>query len=369
MPASPLGVYIHIPFCRQKCRYCDFYSLPCSDLPGDGCVPEEYIQALLTRLAGYQARPDWRRPATVYFGGGTPSLLRPEQAARLLRALDPLPAAEVTLEANPGTVDEKTLAAFRAAGVNRLSLGVQSASDDSLRRLGRLHTAADSRAALRAATAVGFDNISGDVMLALPNYTQKELRDTLDLLAGGGVSHISCYLLKLEAGTPFGRRPPDGLPDEDAAADFYLQCVEECARRGFAQYEISNFALPGRESRHNLCYWDCQDYLGLGPAAHSCLGGRRFFYPPDLQGFLAGAAPVADGGCTAQDYILLRLRLAAGLDLQELQKRFGGALSARQLAFWDSCVRGGLAKKQGAVLSLTPQGMLVQNSILARLLE
>lgn len=361
--AGPLGVYIHIPFCRQKCRYCDFYSRPGSD-----GVPQAYIEALLAALDAYRQTPDWRRPATVYFGGGTPSLLTAAQLQCLLAALDPLPGAEVTLEVNPGTVDAATLAAFRAAGADRLSLGVQTASDDSLRRLGRLHTAADNRRALRDAAAAGFANVSGDVMLALPGYTAAELEATLDLLAEGGASHISCYLLKLEPGTPFGRQPPPDLPDEDAAADFYLACVEGCARRGYAQYEISNFARPGFASRHNLCYWRCQDYLGLGPAAHSCLRDRRFFYPPDLDAFLRGGPPVPDGSCTAADHIMLRLRLTEGLDLQALQRQQGVTLTPAQLAFWDSCVQNGLARRQGSRLSLTPRGMLVQNSILCHLI-
>lgn len=352
------GLYFHIPYCFQKCRYCNFYSLGRSR-----SVPDEYVDALLRELRRFSPG----RPATVYFGGGTPSLLTPAQADRLLRAADPLPGAEVTLEANPGTVDAKKLRAFRAAGINRLSLGIQTARDDSLRRLGRIHTAEDSRKTLFDAHEAGFDNISGDVMLALPFYSVAELTETLDLLCEGGVSHISCYLLKLEPGTPFGRHPPDGLPTEDEAADFYLACAAECAQRGFAQYEISNFSLPGRESRHNLIYWNCGDYLGLGPAAHSCLDGRRFFYPPDAGSFIAGTPVQPEGNCTAEDFLMLQLRLAKGLSLTELG-RWGRVLSPAQLGFLHRCEREGLAVLTDDRVCLTPRGMLVQNSILCELL-
>ena len=359
----PPGVYIHIPFCFQKCNYCDFYSLGCSR-----SVPQEYVGALLREIAQWKRHKSWRRPATVYFGGGTPSLLSPAQLESLLAAVEPLSGAEITLEANPGTADADRLRAFRAAGANRLSVGVQTAYDASLARLGRIHTATDSRTMLQNAAAAGFDNVSGDVMLALPEYSPEELRATLDLLCEGGVKHISSYLLKIEPGTPFGKCPPPALPDEDAAADFYLACAEACAVRGYAQYEISNFAQPGYESRHNLCYWECGDYIGIGPAAHSCLDGQRFYYPADTQAFLAGTKPVPDGECTAEDFILLQLRLAKGLSLTELREKWGAAFSAAQLAFLRQCAKNGLAELEEDRIRLTPRGLLVQNSILCQLI-
>ena len=221
------GLYIHIPYCRSKCRYCDFYSTPCPD-----GVPEAYIDALcreMDRFSPCGSTP--LRPDTLYFGGGTPSLLTPAQAARLIRAAGPAPGAEITLEANPETVTPERLAAFRRAGVNRLSLGIQTARDDSLARLGRRHTAAQSRRALGMAVQAGFTDISGDLMLALPAYTMAELDETIALLAESGCTHISGYLLKIEPNTVFGKRPPEALPDDDAAADFYLAAVEKLAAR------------------------------------------------------------------------------------------------------------------------------------------
>lgn len=358
------GLYIHIPYCRSKCRYCDFYSTPCPD-----GVPEAYIDALcreMDRFSPCGSTP--LRPDTLYFGGGTPSLLTPAQAARLIRAAGPVPGAEITLEANPETVTPERLAAFRRAGVNRLSLGIQTARDDSLARLGRRHTAAQSRRALGMAVQAGFTDISGDLMLALPAYTMAELDETTALLAESGCTHISGYLLKIEPNTVFGKRPPEALPDDDAAADFYLAAVEKLAALGYAQYEISNFARPGFESRHNRIYWDCGDYLGLGPAAHSCMGGKRFATPAGTAAFLAAPAVYEpQGECTAEDYIMLQLRLSRGLSLSALRARYGVSFSSEKLRFLQTLAEHGLAVFDGSVLRLTPRGMLVQNSILCEL--
>ena len=201
-----LGLYLHIPYCFSKCRYCDFYSRP-----GERGVPDAYVDALLREL--HRFAPDAPlRPDTLYFGGGTPSLLTPAQAERLIRAADPVPGAEITLEANPETVTEESLRGFRAAGVNRISFGVQSARDTQLRTLGRPHNAKQARAAFAAARRAGFENISGDIMLALPHYTQAEFDETLELIEKGGATHISAYLLKIEPDSAFGKHPPEGLP-------------------------------------------------------------------------------------------------------------------------------------------------------------
>ena len=233
---------------------------------------------LLQALAGFSAALPGP-PDTVYFGGGTPSLLTPAQVERLLAAAAPRSGAEVTLEANPETVTPEQLRGYRAAGINRLSIGVQSARDSQLRTLGRPHTARQAAAAFEMARQAGFANLSGDIMLALPHYSRAEFDETLALIQAGGANHISAYLLKIEPGSAFGRRPPEGLPDADEAAGFYLYAVEQLAAAGYHQYEISSFARPGFEGRHNRIYWDCGDYLGIGPAAHSCLAGKRFYYP------------------------------------------------------------------------------------------
>lgn len=364
------GLYLHIPYCRAKCRYCDFYSR-------GGCesVPDAYLDALLRAwrqfaFAAASVRPfALPRPDTLYFGGGTPGLLTPAQTERLIKAVNPLPEAEVTLEANPDGLTPARLAGWRKAGVNRLSLGVQTARDESLARLGRRHTAAQSRAALAMARAAGFKNISGDIMLALPGYTNAEFDETLALLAEGGAAHISAYLLKLEPGTAFAARPPAGLPGEDASADFYLYAAGQLQKAGYVQYEISNFARPGCEGRHNLVYWNCGDYLGLGPAAHSCMGGRRCYWPADTAAFIEGRSqPAPDGGCTAGDYIMLQLRLCAGLDLKALKNKYNTEFTSTQIQFVKKCCEAGYARFDGRILALTPRGMLIQNSILCELL-
>ena len=250
-----LGLYLHIPYCFSKCRYCDFYSHP-----GERGVPGQYMDALLRELHRFAPEAPLH-PDTIYFGGGTPSLLTPAQAARLIGQQTPCPVLR-SLEANPETVTEQTLCGFREAGVNRISFGVQSARDSQLRTLGR-PTAKQARAAFAAARRAGFENISGDIMLALPHYTQAEFDETLELIAEGGATHISAYLLKIEPDSAFGRHPPEGLPTSDEAADFYLYAVEHLEHHGYRQYEISNFAKPGYEGRHNLIYWDCGDYLAL----------------------------------------------------------------------------------------------------------
>ena len=358
-----LGLYLHIPYCFSKCRYCDFYSAP-----GQRGVPRAYVDALLRELSRFA--PDAPlRPDTLYFGGGTPSLLDPADAARLIAAAQPLPGAEITLEANPETVTEDSLRAFREAGVNRISFGVQSARDSQLQTLGRPHTEKQARAAFAAARRAGFENLSGDIMLALPHYTQAEFDETLELIEDGGAAHISAYLLKIEPDSAFGRTPPESLPTSDEAADFYLYAVEQLEHHGYRQYEISNFAHPGYEGKHNLIYWDCGDYLGLGPAAHSCMGGRRFYYPPDTAAFLNdAAAPVMDGSCGAEDYLILQLRLRKGLSLDAYKRLYGKEFSTAQLAFVQNCVRAGYASFDGHTLALTPAGLIVQNSILAQLL-
>ena len=363
MTVLPFGLYFHIPYCFSRCRYCDFYAAGASR-----AVPDAYVDALLQALAGFSAALPGP-PDTVYFGGGTPSLLTPAQVERLLAAAAPRPGAEVTLEANPETVTPEQLRGYRAAGVNRLSIGVQSARDSQLRTLGRPHTAHQAAAAFEMARQAGFANLSGDIMLALPHYSRAEFDETLALIQAGGATHISAYLLKIEPGSAFGRRPPEGLPDADEAAGFYLYAVEQLAAAGYHQYEISSFARPGFEGRHNRIYWDCGDYLGIGPAAHSCLAGKRFYYPADTAAFIAGTSrPAPDGDCGAEDYLILQLRLSAGLDLAEYRRRGGPAFTPHQRAFLAHCQQAGYLTLTPDRLTLTPLGMIVQNAILEELI-
>ena len=223
--------------------------------------------------------------------------------------------------------------------------------------------------ALEWARAAEFSQICGDIMLALPYYSNGEFDRTMELLVRGGCTHISAYLLKIEPGTAFWQYPPDGLPDADAAAEFYLYAVKRLEEAGYRQYEISNFALPGCEGRHNLLYWNCRDYLGIGPAAHSCMDGVRRFWPNDTAGFIAGTVQEQDEGiCDAEDFLIMQLRLRSGLDTDEYAARYGIRFTEEQQDFLRQCVRHGYAEWDEHRLRLTPAGMIVQNAILEELI-
>ena len=367
-----LGLYLHIPYCFSKCRYCDFYSAP-----GQRGVPRAYVDALLRELSRFA--PDAPlRPDTLYFGGGTPSLLAPADAARLIDAAQPLPGAEITLEANPETVTEASLRAFRAAGVNRISFGVQSARDSQLKTLGRPHTAKQARAAFAAARRAGFENISGDIMLALPHYTQAEFDETLELIEEGGATHISAYLLKIEPDSAFGRTPPEGLPTSDEAADFYLYAVEQLEHHGYLQYEISNFAIKDFESRHNMRYWTLGEYLGFGAGAHSCMGGARFSYVKDADRYIIGVmrdlnivdeyeriTPVE----RASEYVMLGMRTAHGIDGEEYTRLYRSDFTPLQRTLEEFEKKGWACKNGEDRWRFTSSGFLLSNLLIGALLE
>lgn len=363
------GIYIHIPFCVSKCGYCDFYSFG-----GSAAQYEEYTSALLKSIHFFEERFS-READTLYFGGGTPSLLGGERIARIIEAVDksfPLSGdAEITLEANPADDLRETLRLAAAAGVNRLSLGVQSADAAELRILGRRHTNADVIRTVADARAVGIDNISLDLMLAIPNQSKESLAATLDFMYSLAPSHISSYLLKLEEGTPFHKNAASlSLPDEDKAAELYLSAVENLAAHGYGQYEISNFAKDGAYSHHNMKYWTLCEYLGIGAAAHSFMDGKRFYFGRDAAGFINGAPPTEDGpGGGAEEYVMLRLRLCEGLDESELASRFGILPGDRYFSLCERLAASGHLKRNGARISMTPKGFLLNSYITGGILD
>lgn len=357
------GLYLHVPFCVRKCPYCNFYSVSATEEQ-----LAAYTQAVCRNLAH-----DWvAEPVfidTVYFGGGTPSLLSPGQIETILSAASDafsLTAdAEITLEANPATCTKEQLQALQAAGVNRLSLGVQSLAAEQLRRLGRLHSAQEAIQTVQDAVAAGFRNISCDVMLALPGQTQEQLAQTLQNLTALPIQHISAYLLKVEPGTPFAEaQVQQQCPTEDAAADLYLYTVQTLAQRGFLQYEISNFAKPGFASRHNTKYWKCVPYLGIGPSAHSYWQGKRFYVPSSVSDFLTQPVQtlvlVDETPGSRSEQIMLRMRLTEGVPR--------AWLADKQLWVQSLCRAGLLRETENDHIAMTPAGFLVSNAILAKLL-
>ena len=356
-----LGIYIHVPFCGKKCSYCDFYSVDYTRQ-----TAEDYVSAVLRNIRYYSDKQ--RTVSTVYFGGGTPSLLAPEQLGSILGdigncfALDT--QAEITLEANPCTLNEEKLYELRKTGINRLSIGVQSMIDSELKILGRVHSAERAEGAVLDAAKAGFDNISCDLMIALPNQETESLRYSIERLTALPVQHISAYILKTEEGTPFDCDDIKlRLPDEDSTAGLYCEMVRSLEERGFMQYEVSNFAVKGFESRHNCRYWKCEDYLGIGPAAHSCYNGKRFAVERDITGFIRDdvqSVTVTDESpCGYEEFAMLRLRLKEGLcfnDVPEHRAEIDEKLPP--------LIHEGYVRTDGERVWLTSKGFLMSNSVI-----
>ncbi len=371
-------LYIHVPFCVQKCHYCAFVSA--SPMMGELA---EYPELLLQEL---QLHPPARGPlASIYFGGGTPSLLQPEQIAWLLAGIATLVGiqadAEITLEANPGTVTQESLRAFRAAGINRISLGIQSFDDRHLAQLGRVHTTEKARQAFLNARSAGFDTISIDLIHALPGQSLDQWRAELLQAINLSPEHISIYGLTVEEGTPFARTYPADSPllaDEDRGADMFELADELLTAAGFDHYEIANYARSGSRSRHNCGYWQRDGYLGLGVAAHTFFRDRygvRFSNPDSLEEYRSmvasgvlvrrGEQRLAENDAMAE-YMYLGLRLAKGINPDCFAREFGRSLESVYGAAIEELSRFGLLTVNGQTLSLTLRGMLLSNQVFAR---
>ncbi|MBQ9680007.1 MAG: radical SAM family heme chaperone HemW [Ruminococcus sp.] len=365
---NPIGLYLHIPFCDGKCAYCNFFSRR-----ADNDRLNEYTERLIACIADWGRKID-RTVDTVYFGGGTPSLLGHDRLIAVLegvyRSFTVSAHAEITVEVNPSSTDDLDFAALRQAGFNRLSIGLQSANDNELEILGRRHSVDDARRTVRRAQAAGFDNISLDVMLAIPEQTVNSLDKTLEFCASCHVQHISAYILKVEEGTKFYQLK-DKLPlfTDDEQAAFYEHTVEKLSKLGYPQYEISNFAQKGCESRHNLHYWHDDEYLGLGPSAHSFLDGKRFYYDSDFQCFYDGHICDESDGGDSDEYIMLALRLTEGLRFAEYERRFHQPVSDRLIKSARNLQSQGLCEVSDTSVSLTVKGFLVSNAVIAYLLE
>jgi len=376
--ADQLGIYIHIPFCRSKCDYCDFYSLS-----GREADMDKYQKALLAHIRETSPHAKGMEVDTIYFGGGTPSYYGAPRLRALLTALRKQfrvrKDAEITVEANPDSVDFRSLKRLRRAGFNRISLGVQSTCDAHLHNLNRPHNFLQARNAVDAARKAGFDNLSVDLIYGLPGQDMADWQNTLDQTLALNPNHLSCYGLKVEDGTPLSLRVADGLslPDDDLQADMYLYTVDRLTQAGYQQYEISNFAQPGMESRHNLRYWLTRPYIGFGPGAHSDFGGRRYSFIRDLDGYISGVL----GGKTVIDssdlipnrerggeYLMLRLRTTRGIEEWEYRRTYFMNFAPLEELF-RSYERLGFAMQEEGRWRLTAKGFLLSNQLIGMLME
>ena len=372
-PDAPrLGIYIHIPFCVRKCDYCDFYSVPGRDGRMD-----EYLHALEVHIAESAPQAEIYTVNTIYFGGGTPTFFGAERLARLLQLVrkqfNVSKDCEITVECNPDSADQDTLLTLKKAGVNRLSMGVQSAQDKELEEIGRVHSFAQATRAFQRARDAGFDNISLDLIYGLPDQTMESWKESVEALLKLNPEHLSCYGLKLEQGTPlYERREQEQMADDDTQADMYLWMVERLKNAGYGQYEISNFARPGRQSRHNLKYWMGEEYIGFGPSAHSYFGQQRYSFVRDLDAYVKGVlynGKILDESTRinrremGKEYLMLRMRTIWGVEENEYRERFYLNFRPLEDRFreyesygWAECTEGRW--------HFTPSGFLLSNPLI-----
>ncbi|MBR4858343.1 MAG: radical SAM family heme chaperone HemW [Clostridia bacterium] len=361
---KPMGLYIHIPFCNGKCPYCDFYSVtPQCD------TVEKYVNALCREIDKADGIYD-----TVYFGGGTPSLIGADNIAKIMSHILRTENCEVTLECNPsdtGAINSDfDFNKAAQSGINRISMGLQSALNSERAMLGRRGGCEDVERAVSRARNAGIDNISLDLMLGIPGQTAESLKESIRFCKEMKAKHISAYILKIEEGTPFyAKKDILCLPDEDETCDLYLTADKELEKAGYRQYEISNFSYEGFESRHNLKYWRCEEYLGIGASAHSFADGKRFCYERNIDDFINGIPPRNDGeGGEEEEYIMLALRLTEGLIFENFKNRFSHSVPESIIIKANGLKKYGLVNVDEKSISLTVKGFLVSNSVITALL-
>ena len=371
-----LGIYIHIPFCASRCSYCDFYSVS-----GRDNLMDKYLKALLRHIeeSAMQMAPYYID--TVYFGGGTPSYFGAERICEVFNALKThgkvLKSAEVTVELNPDSVTADGLKLMRDEGVNRLSIGLQSTNDDILRLIGRRHSFKQAESAIRLAQSEGFDNISLDLIYGLPTQTRSDWADTLSKTVALRPQHLSCYGLKIEEGTPICAYRGGDIPTDDDQADMYLYMAETLADYGYPQYEISNFSIPGFRSKHNLKYWDLDDYMGFGPGAHSSVGDIRYSYVRNIDAYISGV----NGNDNivdeyervsrldrASEYLMLGMRTMRGISQAEYTTIYRSDFSKIEYLL-DEYEKKGWTERGKERWRFTSSGFLLSNILIGTLLE
>lgn len=364
------GLYLHFPFCEKKCFYCDFYSL------ADTSLKEKYIDALIREISKF----DGVKIDTVFFGGGTPSLLSESELEKIMtaiyRSFKVETNPEITLEANPMSLKETTkLHAFNSLGINRLSIGVQSFSDSELKTLGRTHTSKEAIDTVITAQKAGFDNISLDLMFLLPSQSEESFKKSLDTALTLPVSHLSVYALSIEENTVFGKKREKGvdlnLSENDL--EMYLLACEVLEENGFEHYEISNFAKGGKRSRHNMKYWQSEEYIGIGASAHSYFEGERYAFPASVKDFIKKPEREEVYKNTAKDraeeFIMLSLRLSDGLDLKRLEEEYKITLADEFYTLLDALEKNELLKQKNNRVILTDKGFFVSNSIIVEIMD
>ena len=374
----PLGIYIHVPFCKSKCQYCDFYSVTSKK----DCNFDGYLSAICAHIKETGPQTPNHIVDTIYFGGGTPSFLGAEGLSIILSAVrknfDVSPTAEITFEANPDSITDRLLRRLRAEGFNRVSLGIQCDSDDILKKLGRPHTYEEAVQAVKKIRKHRFRNISVDLMYGLPSQRLQDWEKTLRNVLRLKPEHISCYGLKVEEGTPlYECRDFYNMADDDTQADMYLKAVDVLKEHGYRQYEISNFCRKGQISRHNMKYWTGGEYLGFGPDASSDFGGTRFTIVRSLPDYIQG---ITQGGTVlrelqeisprerAGEYLMMRLRTVTGIDPAKYEKKYLLPFAPLEEVLNDCKQRGLAEKTYDGRWHLTPEGFLVSNTIISDLL-
>lgn len=362
-----IGLYIHIPFCKSKCPYCDFYSEKGTEADFDS-----YTLLLIDKIRYWSKKSD-KKVETIYFGGGTPSILGAVRLSKILcaikNAFNVISDAEITVEINPDTGKTIDFSLLKESGFNRISIGMQTAISKELNILGRIHTSEEAKITVDRAKKAGLKNISLDLMMGIPLQSENSLKESIDFCKSCGVTHISSYILKIEEGTKFHSiKNQLTLPDEDKQAELYLFAVDYLDNIGYKQYEISNFALDGFESKHNIKYWKCEEYIGIGPSSHSFFNNKRFYYNRDMQDFENDHIQYDCDGGNADEYIMLSLRLKSGLNFDEFRARFGYNIKDVILKKTSIYRKMGYMEADDKKIYFTPKGFLVSNAIISELI-
>ena len=369
-----LGIYIHIPFCTKKCGYCDFYSVKWNEIQ-----EYQYIQSAINEIKGYSALSRKFVVDSIYFGGGTPSLINPENLESIISTIKNIfkveEDAEISMEANPNSLNAENLTSYKEIGINRLSIGIQSLNDNILKNLGRIHSSEEALQAIDLAKSIGFDNINADVMFNIPGQTIDDINDTINQLIHKDIKHISFYSLKLEQGTPMYTLEKNKdiiMPEEDIEREMYYAGRNIMEKHNLMQYEISNFAVKGYECSHNLKYWNQEEYIGIGPSAHSFLGSMRFSNPSNIiECTLSSEEDIFERNVqefmNKQDlifeYIMLRLRLTEGLIFADFKNKFSIDFKEVYAVQIKYLTENNLIEIDDEAVRLTKRGMDISNYV------